>query len=162
MISFLLPDTKEFMTHLLLADTFDSFSFIEGEIVTFNTFHIDGFIQKKFFDTGENLPEYSSWKYVREYCFSIIRGKRSPLRFHLVFSLSRSNIERLVSQSTHAFPAEDVRGLYLNIRFDGKTLSCVTGTSFRSFTMDKSLEREWDDMVLRFLKQKNIACDFEV
>ena len=42
MIAFSLTNTKEFMSHLLLADTFDHFSFIEGEIVTFNTFRIDG------------------------------------------------------------------------------------------------------------------------
>ena len=33
---------KNCMSHLLLKDTFDHFSFIEGEITTFNTFTIDG------------------------------------------------------------------------------------------------------------------------
>mgnify|MGYP005803493919 CR=1 FL=1 len=42
MIAFSLTNIKEFMSHLLLSDTFDYFSFIEGEIVTFNTFKIDG------------------------------------------------------------------------------------------------------------------------
>ena len=51
MISLNLTDIKNFMAQLLLSETFDHFSFIEGEIVTFNTFKIDGFIQKDFFDT---------------------------------------------------------------------------------------------------------------
>ena len=69
MIAFSLTNTKEFMSHLLLADTFDHFSFIEGEIVTFNTFRIDGFLQKEFFDTGTDLPEYSPWKNLRVFLF---------------------------------------------------------------------------------------------
>ena len=65
MISLSLSDIKDFTSQLFLKDTFDSFCFIEGEIVTFNTFRIDGFIQKGFFDSDAILPEYSCWKNVR-------------------------------------------------------------------------------------------------
>ena len=41
MIALRLTSIKDFMSHLLLSETFDSFQFIEGEIVTFNTFTID-------------------------------------------------------------------------------------------------------------------------
>ena len=159
MVSFSLPSIKEFMSHLLLLDTFDSFAFIEGEIVTFNTFRIDGFIQKDFFDTDAELPEYSPWKNVREYCFSLIKGKRTPLSFRFIFSLSRKNIEKLASQNAPAVRPAEVQGLYLNIHYDGTKLSCVTGTSFKSFTMDKTLEHAWDEMVEKFLKQKEIAFE---
>lgn len=81
MISLTLPDIKDFTSHLLLKDSFDSFCFIEGEIVTFNTFRIDGFIQKEFFDTDSELPEYSYWKNVRDYCFQIIRGEKDSAQF---------------------------------------------------------------------------------
>lgn len=159
MISFILPDTKEFMTHLLLSDTFDSFCFIEGEIVTFNTFRIDGFVQKEFFDTKEGLPEYSYWKNIREHCFSVIKGKRTPLSFRFVFTLSHPNIKKLIQQNALSISSDDVQGLYMNIKYDGKTLSCITGTSFHTFTMDKTLEHVWDDMVLRFLRQKKIPFE---
>lgn len=46
MISLTLTNVKNFMSHLLLKETFDNFSFIEGEIITFNTFRIDGYMQK--------------------------------------------------------------------------------------------------------------------
>ena len=97
------------MAQLLLSETFDHFSFIEGEIVTFNTFKIDGFIQKDFFDAEEEPPQYSYWENLREYCFSIIRGKRTPLSFHLVFSLSPSNTERLIARNTPSLQAKDVQ-----------------------------------------------------
>ena len=74
----------------------------------------------------------------------------------LGFSLSQENTKGLAAQSTPAMHAEDVQGLYLNIRYDGKHLSCITGTSFKTFTLDKSLEHAWDEMVQKFLKQKKI------
>ena len=159
MIAFSLTSIKGFMSQLLLSETFDSFSFIEAEIVTFNTFHIDGLIQKDFFDTGMDLPEYSPWKNVREYCFTIIKGRRTPLSFRFVISLSRKSIEQLVLRSSPAVRPEDVQGLYLNIHYDGRQLSCVTGTSFQTFTMDKSLEHAWDEMVEKFFLRRGIDAE---
>ena len=51
------------MSHLLLSETFDHFLVIDGEITTFNTFTINGFLQKEFYPPEERdtLPEYSYW-----------------------------------------------------------------------------------------------------
>ena len=108
-------------------------------------FRIDGYIQKDFFDSEEEIPEYSLWKNLREFCFSLIKGKKTPLGFHFVFSLNSKNISRLIEQKELGLNPADVQGLYLNIRYDGTHLTCVTGTSFKSFMMDKTLEREWDE-----------------
>ena len=160
MIAFSLTNIKDFMSHLLLNETFDHFSFIEGEITTFNTFHIDGFIKKEFFDSNSVLPEYSYWKNVRNFCFSLIKGKRTPLSFRLILSLSPDNIVRLMEQTVPEMSPEDVQGLYLNLKFDGMHLTCITGTSFRTFTMDKSLEHAWDEMVKKYFLKKEI--EFEI
>lgn len=150
------------MSHLLLSDTFDNFLFIEGEIVTFNTFTIDGFIQKSFYESEEEaVNDYALWKQLRELCFSMIRGKRTPLSFKFIFSLSPGNIAKLLQQKNLDYQPGDVQGLYLNIRFDGSVLQCITGTSLKTFSMDKSLEREWDAMVPRFFDQKGIPFDME-
>lgn len=162
MIALKLTNTKDFMSHLLLADTFDNFSFIEGEVVTFNTFTINGYIQKEFFESEEKLPEYSSWKNIREYCFSLIRGKRTPLSFKLVFSLSPENISRLISQNQLDFQPESVKGLYLNIKYEAGSLKCITGTSLTIFTLDKSLEHAWDENIQKFFMQKQIAFEPEL
>lgn len=159
MKAFTLTDIKGFTSHLFLKDTFDSFQFIEGEVVTFNTFRIDGYIQKEFFDTGTELPEYSYWKNIREFCFSIIRGKRTPLSFRFVLSLSSRNIARLVEREAPSINPEEVQGLYLNIHYNDTALTCVTGSSFKTFTMDKSLEQAWDEMAQNFLKQKGIQFE---
>ena len=103
--------------------------------------------------------EYSLWKDVREYCFSLIKGRRTPLGFKLVFSLSAPNIERLLAQEDIPFTLSDVQGLYLNFKYNGTVLTCTTGTSMHTFTMDKSLEQAWDKMVQKFLTKHEIPYE---
>ena len=160
MIALQLSNVKECMSKLLLSETFDPFFFIEGEIVTYNTFHIDGTIKKDFYEP-DCVPErnYSLWKEIREFCFMIMRGKRTPLNFKFIFGLSDSNIEKLLKQQELSFTPQDVQGLYLNIRYDGTHLSCITGTSMNIFSMDKSLEQAWDKMVQKFFTQKQIEYE---
>ena len=112
------------------------------------------------FDSNSVLPEYSYWKNVRNFCFSLIKGKRTPLAFQFVFSLAPKNIETLLLQNDLSVQADAVQGLYLNIRYNGETLTCITGTSFKTFTMDKTLEHAWDEMTENFFKKKGI--DFEL
>lgn len=160
MIALALTDVKECMSKLLLSETFDPFYFIEGEIVTYSTFSIDGFLRKEFFD-AEDAPqrEYALWKDVREFCFSIIKGKHTPLSFKFILGLSNSNIEKLLLQQELDFKPQDVRGLYINLKFDGQNLQCITGTAMNLFTMDKSLEQAWDKMVQKFFTQKEIKYE---
>ena len=161
MIALSLSEVKECMSKLLLSETFDPFLFIEGEIMTFATFTMDGYLKKEFFEEGTAPSrEYVLWKDVREYCFSLIKGKRTPLGFKFVLGLSESNIEKLIQQQGLDFDLEDVRGLYINLKYDGSKLQCITGTAMNLFTMDKSLEQAWDVMVQKFFTQKEIA--FEV
>ena len=161
MIALSLTEVKECMSKLLLSEVFDPFMFVEGEIVTYATFTIDGYLKKDFFNENEAPErEYALWKDVREYCLSIVKGKRTPLSFKFILGLSTSNIEKLIQQQQLDFEIEDVRGLYINLKFDGQKLQCITGTAMNIFTMDKSLEQAWDIMVQKFFAQKEIA--FEV
>ena len=160
MIALALPQVKECMAKLLLSETFDPFYFIEGEIVTFNTFTLDGYLKKDFFEQ-EEAPEreYALWKDMREFCFSLIKGKRTPLSFKFVLGLSDSNIEKLLLQQGLDFKPQDVQGLYINLKYDGQKLQCITGTAMNLFTMDKSLEQAWDMMVQKFFAQKEIKYE---
>ena len=42
MIALQIQDIKNFMSKLLLSQTFDNFLMVEGSIKTYNTFRIDG------------------------------------------------------------------------------------------------------------------------
>lgn len=147
------------MQHLLLKPTFDSFSLIEGEVTTYNTFRIDGLIHKKFYEDPP-AKEYSSWGDLREFCFHIIRGKRTPLNFRFILSLPKENFEDfLINQDISSLRPSDIQGLYLNFKYDGTDLQCTTGTSLNIFTMDKTLEGIWDNYAQKFFLNHEI--DFE-
>lgn len=159
-------DTKKCTGALFLQPVFDSFYFVEGEVTTFNRFQIDGRLKKDFYrqglDTDTQIPEreYALWKDHRDFCFSLIKGKRTPLGFRFIFSLSAPNIAKLLEQEGLAFQASDVQGLYLNFKYDGTSLTCTTGTSMNLFTLDKSLEQAWDKMAARIFAKYEIT--FEV
>ena len=151
--------TKNCMQHLLLKPTFDSFALIEGEITTYNTFRIDGYIHKNFYEDAP-LKDYSSWGDLREFCFHIIRGKRTPLNFRFILSLPKEEFEAfLIDQEIPSLSHSDIQGLYLNFKYDGTNLQCITGTSLNIFTMDKTLENVWDNYARKFFLNKDI--DFE-
>ena len=140
------------MQHLLLKPTFDSFALIEGEITTYNTFRIDGYIHKNFYEDAP-LKDYSSWGDLREFCFHIIRGKRTPLNFRFILSLPKEEFEAfLIDQEIPSLSHSD-------IKYDGTNLQCITGTSLNIFTMDKTLENVWDNYARKFFLNKEI--DFE-
>ena len=152
---------KNCMSHLLLKPTFDEFSLVEGSIVTFNKFTIDGFLQKDFYEEAPE-KEYSDWRDLREFCFNIIKGKRTPLSFKFILSLAKADFEKFLSANElDGFRPENIQGLYLNFRYDGTSLQCVTGTSLNMFTLDKSLDTAWDEFVRKFFARHEIEFEME-
>ena len=163
MIALQIADIRHFMKKLLLSEFFDRFLLLEGSITTFCTFHMDGQLQKAYY-TGEEQEQIDDrslayWEEIRPFCFELIKGKRTPLAFRFTFQLSASNTEKLLHQTGVAIPPEQIRGLLLNIRYDGRTLQCTTGTSLTVFTMDKTLDQAWDSMIQKFLHQQEIPFE---
>lgn len=160
MLALRILDLKDFTGKLFLGDVFHRFYFVEASFTTFLTHTLDGQLQKDFYDS-DSRPErtYCYWEEVKPQCYSIIRGKRTPLRFKIVFQLSEKNVEKLLLQSGLPFQPDDIFGLYLNCQFDGDQMICTTGTSIRVFTLDKTLDRIWDDMVKRFFKQQGFPFE---
>jgi len=52
-----------------------------------------------------------------------------------------------------------VGGLYLNVRFEKGELRIITGTAIKTFTLDKTLEQEWDIKVKAMLKEQGIIFE---
>mgnify|MGYP004623503065 CR=1 FL=1 len=150
---------KVCMSHLLLKSTFDTFSLIEGEVTTFNRFQVDGRIHKDFFDEAPK-NEYSNWGEVRDFFFQVIRGKKTPLNFKFILSLAKDQFESFLSDHDLTYRPEEIQGLYLNFRYDGLVLQCITGTSMNTFTMDKSVEKAWDEYAQNFFAEQ--CLDFEI
>lgn len=165
MIALHVTDIKHFMNRLFLSEDFDAFRISEATFVTFSTFHIDGQLQKDYY-SAEELEEQqlteqscSSWRQVRPFCLSLIKGKHTPLEFKIVFRLSQANVQRLLQQSGLSFSINDVNGLFLNLHYQNGGLTCTTGTALSFFTLDKTLDHVWDDMVCKFFLQKDLSFE---
>ncbi len=161
MRSFQIQDQLDFMKKLLIGTDFDSFLLSEASITTFATFQIDGNFHPEFLEDAEEMypaeaAGYTLWQRVRPFFYELTRGKQTPLRFRLIFRLSASNTEKLISQCGLCLDPEQIDGLFLNVNFDGSALYCTSGTSVKTFTLDKSLENAWDEMLEKFFRSRQI------
>ena len=126
----------------------------------------DGRINKNFYTkeeqedlnlTGPSAPVLTTYASLRPVCFELIKGKKTPLSFRFVFHLSRENTEKILQRADTSFSLADIHALVLTIRYDGAAVMCTTGTSLSVFSMDKSVEHAWDDMVRRFFLKNDLA-----
>ena len=160
MIQYTIPSVKEFIQAFLCSELFDDFYLSEGQITTFNTYHIDGHFKKEFFQDlkeTDDMPdrEYSFWKENRSFCFDLIKGKRVPLQFKFVLLLSPSQLAALLAQESLAFSPADISGCFFNITYRDGQLTCTSGTALTAFSLDKSLEEAWDKSLSQFLNRHN-------
>jgi len=161
MVALKIEEVKPFMAKLLTNTIFDDFILKEMEIQTFTSFYISGQFFESFF-SKEELEErggetFVLWKEVRNIALTVIRGNKTPLSMKIVFQLPKSASEELINSLGGKVRKEDVGGLFMNIRFEKNELHIITGTAIKTFTMDKTLEREWDVWVKKFLNSQNIC-----
>lgn len=160
MIALKIEDIKLFTSRLFVGEAFDRFLVKEASIVTFNTFTIDGKIRPGYYSREEmdekKIEALSAWAAVKPLCFSLIRGKRLPGSFRIILQTSKEETERFLASRRIPLAPDKVTGLYVNIRYEDEKLACITGTSVSVFTMDKTLDGEWDQAFKDFLKQNQI------
>lgn len=153
----------DFMNKLLLRDVFDGFDFINGDVTTFAAFTIDGRLHRDFYSSDEQEAagsrEFAAWSEMKPRVLGLIRGKNTPLSFHFVLRLSDRNTAALLQRGGLEELLPQVEGLYLNIRFKGGELDCVTGVSCRTFLTGKDLDFLWDRAAAHFLSQSGIASE---
>ena len=157
MLSLTVTDIPLFMSRLLSSDVFDHFLVTEAALTTFVTFHVDGTMHPDYFDSDEQENSgYASWQLLRPHFHELIRGSRKPLAFRIVFRLAGYNVQKFIAANHLPFSEQDIAGLFLNIYYDGSSITCTTGSSLRIFTLDKSLDHLWDELIVRLFKQKHL------
>lgn len=165
MLALKLTDVKDFMNKLLRSETFDNFLLQEAVISSAANYVIDGRVNQEYFSVEEledaQIMDYPflPFSMLRGNCFDLIKGKKTPASFRFVFLLSPENQKKTLESLHSSFTEKDIRGFFLNLKYQNLTLTLTTGVSYQIFSMDKSLENEWDRLVIRFLKQQNIAFE---
>ena len=146
MLAFTVNDTKSFMNLLLKGDTFDAFSFRQGELTTFASFIIEGKRNMDFYTAEEQeagLSRYVHWEEMRPFVFQAIKGNKLPKSI----SLAEEKLANL----------PNTKAAFLNILFKEHTILCTTAISQEAFSLDKSSERLWEEYILKFFKKNAIG-----
>ncbi len=165
MIALKLTNTKNFMNTLLRGECFDHFLLKEATISSGASFVIDGTIPADFY-TEEEKEEMGICGYgflpfseLRGNCFDLMKGKKTPSSFSFVFLLSPDNMKKTLVAMQSSFTENDIAALFMNIRYTAGELMLTTGISYKTFSMDKSLDKEWDAMVCKFLTKNEIEFE---
>lgn len=160
-----IKDVKHFMGRLLGTELFDSFLLEEAVISTYNTFTIDGRLNRSFFSCDEwedpqvRPYEFSPWKSMRPILFELIRGKRAPGSFRITLHLMPQYTKGILKPDQTTVTADQVKALVLTCRFDENGLFLLTGTSLHTFLPDKSADKLWDRAVKSFLDRKEVEYE---
>ena len=121
---------------------------------------IDGHINEAFYqneeDTQAERTPFVPYSEVRSTLFDLIKGKRTPLGFQVVLQLSPKRCAILFPEG---LDAHLIKGLILNIRFDGSKAMITSGISYYSFSLDKAPELIWDEALMTFLRGAGIAFE---
>ena len=163
MISLTIKDTKNFMSQLLIKETFDTLYISEADISTAITSSINGSINKDYYTNEEyeqlSLKKYSTWSTVKPICFDIIKGKKVPSSMKIVFILPENICESIISYYSLPFSLSDISALCINVRYINGNVTITTGSSLNIFTLDKAVDNALDDYIKKFLD--NASIDFE-
>lgn len=161
MVALKIEDIKTCTAKLFLGGEFDLFVVREVNIVTFNRFTIDGHVRRGYYTEEEieegGIESLSAWKALRPFCFSLIKGKKLPGSFSITLQLPVKEVEAFLEDSGLHTALETIQGLCMNIRYEEGNMTVVTAASLSFFTMDKTIDTEWELYVQKFLKRSGIA-----
>lgn len=152
-----ISDIKGFMVMLLSDTFFDEYLLIEADIVMDCRYQISGRRVAAFYDSDDLQlrGEYCCWREHKKLVFEIIRGKRLPVSMKIVMMAP----EDVRSSVASAAEGSDNTSLCINIKYDNKRLTMTTGVSYSAFTMDRTVERGWDEYLTRAVRQKGIVIE---
>ena len=164
MIALQITSMKQFMNHLLVADTFEPFLLEEAVISTASNFTIDGHVNREFYENDENSPslpdnEFRPWSELKGLCFDLIKGKRTPLFFRFVLHLIPQKAAALLEKENCGVSPSDVKALVVNIRYDGSKAMLTTGTAYHTFLLSREPDAIWHRAFRKYLDGKGIAYE---
>ncbi len=153
-------DNKTVMAHILTQPTFDKFLISEVKIAGKALFHLTGTAAEGFF-TEEALDErgYVTYGQVRSVCLEMMKGQKVPESFTFMFLLPTKELEKFLDETDSTLQPFDVENLSFLVRFKDGEITLTTGSAFKIFTMDQSLNVAWDNWVNDFLHRHGFQYD---
>lgn len=142
MIVLKIDSVKEYMTGLFQGNMFDHFQIRNCEVRTFTNFICDGINYEEWYDTDDkNEQDSVYWKQIKPIIFSLIKGKKTPLRLSIEFF--------------HVLQTGDVGAI--RIQYEHDELLVYTGYMQKEFSLDRSSQELWDEKCEKFLHKNEIV-----
>ena len=160
MQAFQITSQKDFMNQLLTGGLFEAFFLKEASVVTGVSYHIDGHRNLAYYkdmngnqgeNTEENLNRYIPFREMRPILFQMIKGKRTPLSFHIILHWDKVEVNHFLQEQGTTVQQSFVSNLVLNIRFDENGMQVISAVDYSDFTLDKEIEKQWDQKVASML-----------
>lgn len=153
MIAGTVENKKEFMSILLKGTAFDKLLVRTVSLRTNIVYEMDCTLNKEWFTDTEQesvIDKYASWAEIRPTVFGLIKGSKLPGYMKIVLSPSSEATLKIHSNAA---------ALFINIIFEDNKLNIITGSSEKSFSLDKAVEHSWDEYAARFFKHNGILIE---
>lgn len=150
MNSYQIIGQKDFMNQLLLGSLFDEYDLKEASIVTAVTWSVDGHMNQNYFQ-NEIEKKYIAFKDVKQVFYQMIRGKISPVSFHIVLLMNQEKMKQKEEEYQCSFKNMMIQNLVLNIKFENGIMQLITAVDYENFTLDRDFEKEWDQCIYHLL-----------
>lgn len=150
-----IEDIKTFTSELFVKNLFDDFLISEAEIATYNTFSINGRINTSYYEE-EPKYEFSKWESIKPFVFGLIKGKRLPVFFKIILKLNIDDLNKFIKENSLSAYENKLEECFINIKYEYSKIIISTGIFLNEFTMDKSVDKAWDQFVLNLFITNNI------
>ncbi len=148
----------KFTSLLFSDDSFDRFLLHEASFETRFTAIFEGKKNAAYFSEEEKEKELAEpnvrWSEIRPAAFKLLQGKKLPVSFKVVLLTAPGVTKTVVEKS--GFLGCPVSSLSVSAVYREQRLLLRTGVSYGGFSMDRSLEKYWDDSVQKFLTDHDI------
>lgn len=160
MIQLIADETKSFMNCLLRTEAFDNFLLYEMTLDVLHRIQFDGAINEVYLNDEEKAiyesQSYITWQSLKPQITAILKNSHTPSNMKITMSLGDQatlDIQKRLLGDQVTYP---VQGFLINISFDGQQVKITTAVNYSQFTMDKSIEQNFDGMMEKFFKKQDL------
>lgn len=148
---------------LLESTSFDTFLMQEVSVIRDSSLFLEGRIHPEYqpyqdFPAQTENIGFVPWHNIRALLASYI-GKEFPLSFKFVLQAPAAYTQNLLKNAAFTGDPSTVKGLILTFRYEQEHLTCLTGISLTTFSMDKSIETLWDQGIKKALANMQIGFE---
>ena len=149
---FKVKSVKKMMSGLLINNVFDEFLLNSLKLTTMVEYEIDGTYNKLW---GDYDNQYIRWKDIKPMVYELIKGNKTPTRIKAIMI---APINNMLGGIESGLPSEQ-DGYVLNIKYENDELAITSAVSYKTFSLDRSKEKAWDDKVEKLLINNDIEFE---